>query len=398
MKIIEAKLKKDDLIINKDIIVTEIGTISHFCFNSSSENGVLRIKKDGKIIGEVTKGEYFTSYISSNGGLCKTNSNGHWEFTVFLLRAEEVDVEVTFTTELMKNKIYCGDLHSHSICSSDAVNTFKEIEEKVICIGNDFHAITDHNTYAMNFQYKNKTSNVEFIFGAELSNSSGHFNFLGKETPVDNCYIETDEDLINKMITHKKNGGYVTFNHPFSAKSKICLLPIKHEYCDFIEIWNGPWATHNKIALKWWHRQLQQNVYYPISGGSDTHNIKENRNYGNPVNCVLAPYNEQSVILSQIKKGHSYLLGLPKIIEIEFDDVIFGDKTNNNFVRIEFKAKKDYSVHVISNIDENTYSIYDMPKVFDMKNISFIRFEAYDGEECVFISNPIFSEKFNVSR
>ncbi len=294
------------------------------------------------------------------------------------------------------NTVYYGDLHSHSIFSGDAVNTLEEIENRVLEIGNDFHAVTDHNSFEMNFELKNKTSNVEFFYGVEMTNGFGHYNFLGREVPVDSCEVETEEDLINKLLLHKKQGGYVTFNHPFSPKSRICVLPIIKEYCDFVEIWNGPWATHNKIALKWWHKKLLENIYFPITGGSDTHNIKDEKNYGNPVNCVIAPCNEQQILLSQIKKGHSYLLGTPKIINIEFDDIIFGDVIESDKFKIKFKAEKDYRVEVVTNLDRTVYSIKNMPSEFEMKEYTFIRFEAYEDDTCVLISNPIFSRNFGV--
>ncbi len=395
MKIINTELMHENLVAIKNITITETGLMSRFCFNCDTEKAILRIKKDEVVVGEVVHGEYYTSHTDASNELIKADSKGEWEFLVYLLEGRnETKVEVSFETERLPNKIFYGDLHSHSICSSDAVNTFEEIENRVLEIGNDFHAVTDHNSYAMNFQFKNKKSSTEFIYGVEMTNAYGHYNFLGREVPVDICLVDTEQELREKMKHHKENGGYVTFNHPFSPKSRICIIPITKEYCDFVEIWNGPWATHNKIALKWWHKQLLNNVYYPITGGSDTHKIKDERNYGNPVNCVIAPYNEQQVLLSQIKKGHSYLLGTPKIIDIEFSDVIFGDTIEKDKFKIIFKAENDYSMNVITNLDSKTYSIKEMPNEFAMKNYTFVRFEAYDGEECVFVSNPIFSNKF----
>ncbi len=293
-------------------------------------------------------------------------------------------------------KVYYGDLHSHSIYSSDAVNTLEEIENRVLEIGNDFHAVTDHNSFEMNFQLKNKKSEIEFIYGVEMTNLFGHYNFLGREIPVEGFEVECEEKFIEKILLHKENGGYVTFNHPFSPKSCLCMLPITKEYCDFVEIWNGTWATHNKIALKWWHNQLLEDVYFPITGGSDTHDIKEKiKNYGNPTNCVIAPSKEQQVLLSQIKKGHSYILGAPRIIDIEFEDVIFGETIDLEGFKIKFSSEKDYNVHVITNLDKKVYSINDMPSEFEMKNYTFIRFEAYDDvNNCVLITNPIFSKGF----
>lgn len=399
MILLDDKLIEENLVITKNIIETEMGLTSHFCFHSTSNNAILRIKKDDKVIGEVTKGTYFTSYNLADIELCKTDSKGNWEFTVYLLSSkEEADIKVTFDTNKMNTNVYYGDLHSHSICSGDAINTFDEIENRVIQLGNDFHAITDHNSYAMNFQYKNKKSTIEFIYGVEMTTRFGHYNFLGREVPVDKCSVKSEDDLISKIVQHRANEGYVTFNHPFSPKSRICTLPIIDKYCDFVEIWNGPWAIHNKIALKWWHKKLMEGIYLPICGGSDTHNIKDSRNYGNPVNCVIAPYNEQSLILNSIKNGHSYLLRAIKIIEIEFEDVIFGDTTNKDILAIQFKAEKNYNIHVITDKTEKIYSISDIPKIFEMRNTKFIRFEAYDDDECVFISNPIFSIKFKEDR
>lgn len=396
MKIIDTKLMCNNLSTVKRITEEKAGYTLYFSFKCNSNKAILRIKKDNEIIGEVLSGEYSTDFYSSSKELLKTDSKGQWEFVVYLLESlDETKVEVEILDNQLPNYIFYGDLHSHSICSDDAVNTFEEIENKVLSIGNNFHAITDHNSYSMNFQYKNKKSNIEFIYGIEMTNDYGHYNFLGKEIPVDTCTIYNEENLIDKILSHKKNGGYVTFNHPFSPKSRICTLPIIKEYCDFVEIWNGPWATHNKIALKWWHKQLLENIYFPICGGSDTHNILDYKNYGNPVNCIIAPINIQNILLSQLKNGHSYLLSSPKIIEIEFYDVIFGDTIDKNLFKLKFNSNKNFKINIVSNLDNKEYFINDLPEVFDMKNYSFLRFEAYDEDECIFISNPIFSKKFH---
>ncbi len=396
MKIISTKLWHNNMVFQYKINKTEMGLMSHFRFNCLSNNVMLRIQKDGNLIGCVHGGNYFTAFTSSSPLLKNTDSKGLWEFTVFLLKAEgETLVDVEFIQEKMVDKVFYGDLHSHSICSTDAVNTFEEIEKEVVRQGNDFHAVTDHNSYAMNLQYGNKTSNVEFIYGVEMTNGFGHYNFLGKEIPVDECLVKGEEDFIEKILNHKKNGGYVTFNHPFSPKSRVCKLPITKEYCDFVEIWNGPWAIHNKIALKWWNNKLIEKIYFPICGGSDTHNLKDERYYGNPTNCIIAPFNEQQILLRQLKKGHSYILGKQNIIDVEFQDTIFGDTIEKSSFEIKFTAKENYNLHIISNNHTIVKSINDVSGKFSMEDQLFIRFEAYDkNNNCVFISNPIFSPSF----
>lgn len=393
---IDFKLSRDNMIYKEYFHKVEIGLRSNFYFNCDCESVELRIIRNKKIIGTVKQGEYFTSYTDSSKEIEKAKSEGEWEFIFYLLKDHEpVYVNFTFEQKEIKNKIYRGDLHSHSICSEDAVNTFKEIENEVLRLGNDFHAVTDHNSFVMNLQYLSKTSNVEFIYGVEMTNRYGHYNFLGVEIPVDTCQVETEDKLLEKIIKHKANGGYVTFNHPFSPKSRICRLPINKKYCDFIEIWNGPWEIHNIVALKWWHKQLLNNVYYPICGGSDTHDLKDSRYYGNPTNCILAPYNEQKVLLTQLKKGHSYILSEKERVNIETENVIFGDILDN-ICNISFNLKfasknaKD-KLHVITEKDKKVYFLNEAPTSYTIDDNKFIRFEAYDEYgNCIFISNPIF--------
>ncbi len=395
MKIIDTTLSHNRMVFQKIISKTEMGQLSHFRFSSISDNVMLRVKRNDKEVCCVKNGSYYTSFLDASENVEKVDSAGEWELTIFLLKAEkETQVTVEFYNESLVNKTFYGDLHSHSICSTDAVNTFAEIEEAVLKVGNDFHAVTDHNSYAMNYQYSNKQSDIEFIYGVEMTNSYGHYNFLGIEKPVDECAVSSEEEFIEKILEHRKNGGYVTFNHPFSPKSRICKLPIVKEYCDFVEIWNGPFAIHNKIALKWWHKNLINKIYFPICGGSDTHNLKDDRYYGNPTNCIIAPFKERKMLLSQLKKGHNYLLAHPKIIDIKFYDLIFGDTTDKEFIKIRFESEKEYDLHVVSDIDRIVYNIKEAPEEFCIKDKMFIRFEAYEGDECVFVSNPIFTELF----
>lgn len=377
----------------KKICVSEDGLVSYFGFDCSSESVALRIVHNGKIIGTIKKGEYFTSYIDSSKELEKVKSNGEWEFVFYLLEyCKSIDVNFSFEQRKIDNKVYCGDLHSHSICSPDATNTFIEIENEVLRLKNDFHTITDHNSFAMNLQYLNKTSQVEFIYGVEMTNRYGHYNFLGVEIPVDTCVINTEEELIEKIVTHRNNGGYVTYNHPFSPKSRICRLPFDKSYCDFVEIWNGPWDTHNIIALRWWHKQLVKNIYYPICGGSDTHTLNEAKVYNNPTNCIFAPYKEQQILLSQLKKGHSYILSEKGRVDIKTDKVIFGDSVSNTNFYLEFSSKNEMDkLYIITENSQEIYLLNEAPTNYKINNNKFIRFEGYDESgNCILISNPIF--------
>ncbi len=395
MKIINSKISYDNMVITKKITKKEIGLMSYVYFVCDYDYVYLRIKKDGRLIGNIQAGDYCISNIFSTQPLNQSDSAGEWEFAVYSLKStKQLSVEVFFEQEKIENKIFYGDLHSHSICSIDAVNTFSEIEEEVLNYKNDFHAITDHNSYAMNLQYYKKKSGIEFIYGIEMTTKYGHYNFLGKEIPVENCTVNSEKDIIDKILFHKKSGGYVTFNHPFSPKSRICKLPITKEYCDFLEIWNGAWAVHNIIALKWWHKKLLQHIYFPICGGSDTHNIKSDRNYETPINCIIAPSKNQNILLSKLKKGNSFILSKKHIIDIKFYDVIFGDIVDDESFKIQFSSEKEIVLNVIYDNKEETYPINDAPEEYSVKGKNFIRFEAYYKNECIFISNPIFNKSF----
>lgn len=231
-------------------------------------------------------------------------------------KSSEVNLEINYEYNPIK---LTGDFHCHTRSSGDGRYTVPELVSKAHNLGLDFITTTDHNSIVANFV---DTDDMLLVPGVELTNKFGHCNLIGKKIPLDDFNVKTYQDELLKINEATNKGAIFVANHPFSPKSRSWLVPILELTPDLVEIWNGPWGMHNRVAFEWWIDLLNAGKYIPAIGGSDFHFEDEDKALNRPVNTLDVRFNSAAGILESALNGRNII----KDTEIEFSSEIIDDK------------------------------------------------------------------------
>lgn len=280
---------------------------------------------------------------------------------IYILDAfTSVEVDLEISTSYKPLKLY-GDFHCHTRSSGDGHYTVDELKALAKKLNLDFITTTDHNSIVSNFV---SSEDMHVIPGLELTNKFGHCNLLGKKRPLNSFRVNTYEQELSKIAEAQSNGAIFVANHPFSPKSRSWLVPILDSMPDLIEIWNGPWGMHNRVAFEWWIDLLNSGKYIPAIGGSDFHFEDENKNLNIPTNVVEARFDSIQGILESAVNGKTVI----KNTEIDFThkiednmlkisltnvqkqiEVYYYDKYNVSSKTIENDFVEEISIDLIEN-------------------------------------------------
>lgn len=277
---------------------------------------------------ELISGQINNEAIDIDLSNCERGVVDELELIIYITDAF-TDAEVELEVELLYNQIMLsGDFHCHTRSSGDGRYLISELATKAKNLGLDFITTTDHNSIVANFV---EEQSLLVIPGLELTNKFGHCNMLGKKVPLTDFTVNTYEQELAKIDEAKNNGAFFVANHPFSPKSRSWLVPILDVMPDMIEIWNGPWGMHNRVAFEWWIDLLNSGKYIPAIGGSDFHFEDENKALNRPTNQLSVRFNNIDGILESALTGKNII----KDTDIDFrydisDDKIKLDITNIN--------------------------------------------------------------------
>lgn len=256
-----------------------------------------------------------------------------------------------------------GDFHCHTRSSGDGRYLVSELAEKARELGLDFITTTDHNSIVANFV---EEESLLVIPGLELTNKFGHCNMLGKKVPLTDFTVKTYEQELDKIDEAQKNGAAFVANHPFSPKSRSWLVPILDVMPDMVEIWNGPWGMHNRVAFEWWIDLLNSGKYIPAIGGSDFHFEDEDKALNRPTNQLEVRYNNPDGILESALAGKTIIKDTD--IDLKYtisDDKIHLDITNvKDAVCVYYYDRYNTSCKAISGDFEDEILIEDIDKFF----------------------------------
>ena len=251
--------------------------------------------RDGKLSESLPVGKY----------LVKVSKGSEYEIEYFYVDIKEdtlVESEVSLKrfADLSKEGFFAGDIHHHSIFSSpvwggddDVKESPLEVAESMQAMGLRFGALSDHHNILNHKEWK-ATENEDFypIVSKEISTSNGHVLSLGVEN-YDVIYkIPKDEDRTDEYLRNefvritdeiRDHKGLPQLNHPRDLSKSISWNPDFYdmtEVFETIEIWNGsnPMYTGSTdwMAAKFWRDLLEEGRWFPVTTGSDTHNIKAN--------------------------------------------------------------------------------------------------------------------------
>lgn len=293
----------------------------------------------------------------------------------------EVELEVTLECKVITLN---GDFHCHTRSSGDGRYVISELAEKANQLDLDFITTTDHNSIVANFV---EEESILIIPGLELTNKFGHCNMLGKKVPLTDFTVNTYEQELAKINEAKNNGAIFVANHPFSPKSRSWLVPILDVTPDLVEIWNGPWGMHNRVAFEWWVDLLNSGKYIPAIGGSDFHFEDENKALNRPTNQVQTRFNNSEGILESVLNGSNII----KDTNINFKYTKTNEKisieiTNvNEEVCLYYYDRYNTTYKTISTDYKEEILIEDVDKYF----VVVICDSSERDREFLLISNPL---------
>lgn len=293
---------------------------------------------------------------------------------------ETADVELEYAT-MLKSITVRGDFHSHSNASGDGRYTIDELTAKAKIDNLDFITITDHNSHAVNFI--DHDSDLLIIPGMELTNKFGHCNILGKKQAIRKCKVTDYPQQLKTLNEARTNGATLVANHPFSPKSRSWMVPIMEFTPDLVEIWNGPWGMHNRVAFEWWLDILNSGKYIPAIGGSDFHFEDEGKKISIPINIVDVRFKSSLGILDATLEGKNAISNTD--IDVNFDTDVISIKNVDEPVYLYMYER--YKVNSIK-IEHDTEIPVEIDNVDNYLVIALCSSNARD-REYIYISNPL---------
>ncbi len=210
---------------------------------------------------------------------------------------------------------YRGDLHSHTI-HSDGQITVEDRVRGAVRRGQDFLAITDHNTVSQAREHDRWPSEITPIRGSEVTTFHGHMTALGLREAIDWRGDARGSGAASIIAQAHRQGALISINHPNAFGDPWCgachwdFALVDYSTIDAIEVWNGRWAeaeTDNLGALAFWTDLLDAGYRPTAVSGTDSHSAEEDAYPALPMNYVHASDRSEASILDGIRRGRVFL-------------------------------------------------------------------------------------------
>ncbi|GMQ58793.1 hypothetical protein AN1V17_31890 [Vallitalea sediminicola] len=330
---------------------------------------------------------------------------GEWKVILGLFKIKRnCKVTLNITIKMERSEWYRGDLHTHSI-HSDGSFTLSEVMDFVKEEELDFIALTDHNTFSQNDDYK-EDKDLVIIPGVELTTYKGHANFFGCKQPFSHFRYEDIDDIKKYIEEGKSNDAIVSLNHPFHKDKWLWGL----ENFDFshVEIWNSWFSEGNQKAINWWHSMLCEGKRIIALGGSDFHKRQPKKWYGTPTTWVKSTSFNKRGILKGIREGRVCVSAHPKapMVDMSIDKIFMGDtyitnEIENVILTCYIKNAKPALLRLYSSrglVEERKIEDNDRKILLNVStDVLFYRVELWNDyqQEPLCIGNPIFIDNKN---
>ena len=192
------------------------------------------------------------------------------------------------------------DLHIHSIYSLDAFNTIETINNRINAIGLNGYALTDHDSLKGIQEAKDKSGDLIFIPGLEISAKGAHVLALDPVEPV-----KTNLSITETVDKIHDQGAIAILAHPYGfPRSWIRVSQVEEARFDAIEVANSAQIPYGLICGL--NRKLATKLRLPITGGSDSH-IPDT--VGRSYTIIESDSNEPSDVIKAIRLGRTSVEG-----------------------------------------------------------------------------------------
>ncbi|HLO35561.1 MAG TPA: CehA/McbA family metallohydrolase [Candidatus Deferrimicrobium sp.] len=216
---------------------------------------------------------------------------------------------------------YRGDLHSHTT-HSDGDITVPDRVRGAVERGQDFLAITDHNTVSHFRELDAWPATITPIRGSEVTTFHGHMNCFGLERVIDWRDAARGSGAARIVEQAHDQGALISINHPSAFGDPWCsgchwdFALVDFATIDAIEVWNGRWRipeSDNNGALAFWTDLLDAGFRPTALSGTDSHSAEEDEYVALPLNHVHAEDRSEGAILDGIRNGRVFLSSGPTL-------------------------------------------------------------------------------------
>jgi hypothetical protein len=261
---------------------------------------------------------------------------------------------------------WAGDLHVHSLESTDAKPTLAEIAAFARSRGLDWVEISDHNTITqLDFFDAEQRNQKDLLFvpGIELTTYAGHANAIGATRWIDHRIGQPGVTIDSAADAIAAQGALLSINHPVLDVGTLCLgCAWKHALApnrvNAVEIATGGLKQGGVLftdrAIKFWDDLCAKGVHAAAVGGSDDHRSGKPETstqspIGDPTTMVLADELSASAIVDAIRKGRTVVkLQGPDdpMVELTSGDAVAGDAIAVRSARLKATVTKGSGAQV----------------------------------------------------
>lgn len=221
-----------------------------------------------------------------------------------------------------ERRYYAGDLHAHSLESTDARPTLDEMARLARRRGLDFLVVSDHNTVTqLDFfaQVQRQYPDLLLVPGIEVTTYAGHAGAIGATRFVEHKVGLAVPSFAEVAAAVHGQGALLSLNHPVLDLGDVCIgCAWQHSLAgievDAVEIGTGGLEEGAILfsagAIKFWERLLGQGRHVAAVGGSDDHLAgqgtgRRDSPIGDPTTLILAEELSVAALLDGLRHGRS---------------------------------------------------------------------------------------------
>lgn len=221
-----------------------------------------------------------------------------------------------------ERRYYAGDLHAHSLHSTDARPTLSEMAELAHRRGLDFVVISDHNTVTqLDFFAQAQRQHPELLLvpGIEVTTYAGHAGAIGATRFVEHKIGLAASSFAQVAAAVHGQGAVLSINHPVLDLGDVCIGCAWRHGLDGVEVNAVEIGTGGLMqgavlfsagAIKFWEGLLAQGRHVAAVGGSDDHLAgkgmgRRDSPIGDPTTLIWAAELSVPALLAGLKQGRT---------------------------------------------------------------------------------------------
>ena len=221
-----------------------------------------------------------------------------------------------------ERRYYAGDLHAHSLESTDARPTLEEMIQLARSRGLDFLVISDHNTVTqMDFFAAVQRQHPDFLLvpGIEVTTYAGHAGAIGATHFVEHKIGLSVPSFAEVAAAVHGQGAVLSINHPVLNLGDACIgcawqHPLDGVEVNGVEIGTGGLQEGALLfssgAIKFWDHLLAQGQHVAAVGGSDDHQAGKGVGrlaspIGDPTTLIWADELSVPALLAGLRQGRT---------------------------------------------------------------------------------------------